>query len=227
MGGKAFGKLLTPRMPPHIYKDTRDDLLILLRKHFLLAASPTQGPEKTDFGDIDILVCGPIDSNMTLPETGSPNIFALAGILNAKDWKEMKGNPTMHFAIPWPQTPSTNLPSNELSTTEYTEHDQLKDYRPDSAIELSLGIQDRYIQVDVTMCETCKMFHWERFIQAHGDLLMILGQMIRKYGLTINNKGFHLRIEELESWNKEKSRVLMTANPEDVMRFLGVRPHSK
>ena len=217
-------------MPPDVYKHTRDKLLVLLREHFQLAESPTQGPEKPDFGDVDILVYGPMDSATSFPESDHLDIITLGEILKAKAYKDIKGTSTLYFAVPWPKRLSAYWVSNESSSSAHTEHTtspQPKDICSEPALMSSPETQTWYIQVDITLCKTPKLFHWERFTQAHGDLGNILGQMIRKYGLTINNTGLHIRMEELELWSKDKSRVFITDNPGNVLRFLELETDSK
>ncbi|KAL2426981.1 hypothetical protein ABEF95_005756 [Exophiala dermatitidis] len=80
----------------------------------------------------------------------------------------------------------------------------------------------RYIQVDITVCPTEEHFKWHLFAYAHGDMWNILGGIIRRFGLTCTSKGLFLRIAEVESHNKEQSRVLMTNDRTAVLNYLGL-----
>lgn len=59
MGGKAFATgseaLYTPRMHPEVYKVVLTDCVDVLMAMFPLTKSPIEAPEKTVFGDIDII----------------------------------------------------------------------------------------------------------------------------------------------------------------------------
>lgn len=45
---------------------------------------------------------------------------------------------------------------------------------------------------------------------------------MRAFGLTANNVGFYLRIAEIEKLDRKKSMVFLTADPDDVLEFLGL-----
>lgn len=61
------------------------------------------------------------------------------------------------------------------------------------------------------------------FKHAHGDLWNLLGSIIRPYGLTVDEVGLYLRIPEIEKLDKKKAKVLLTTDPCEVLRFLGLR----
>lgn len=61
-----------------------------------------------------------------------------------------------------------------------------------------------------------------RFFQSHGDLWQILGSIIRPYGLTVDDKGLHIRVPEGELINRKKAKVLLTSKPDDILMFLGL-----
>lgn len=106
------------------------------------------------------------------------------------------GNGCSHFAIPWPVTPTDEpLPDDE---------------------------EKRYIQVDVTICQSPDSMQWSLFKHAHGDLWSILGSIIRPYGLTIDEVCLSIRIPELERSDRKKARVPLTNEPGDVLSFLGL-----
>ncbi|KAJ4518369.1 hypothetical protein HRR83_003180 [Exophiala dermatitidis] len=80
----------------------------------------------------------------------------------------------------------------------------------------------RYIQVDITICPTEEYFKWHLFSYAHGDMWNILGGIIRRFGLTCTSKGLFMRIAEVESHNKEQSRVILTTDRTAVLNYLGL-----
>lgn len=61
-----------------------------------------EAPEKETYGDVDVVVSGPLDPTfdpaVTHVKTVAENI---SGVLGAKKW--IKATPTMNFAIPWPR----------------------------------------------------------------------------------------------------------------------------
>lgn len=117
----------------------------------------------------------------------------LANILDAVDYIYTKGNgASANFAIPWPE--------QFINDTD---------------------TEKRYIQVDIRVCETLKHLNWILFKHAHGDLWSIVGSMIRPYGVTVDESGFWLRIEEIESTNKNRAKVFLTDEPAKVLSFLG------
>ncbi len=201
MGGLAFADerppLHTPRMPPEVYTDTRDDLLGTLRKFYAQATCPIEGPGKTDHGDIDILVAEPLN------DFDSDQIAAAIG---AVKHKKTGGSQTTHFAVPWPTLPhpfSVGSIANDTSAVASWEHDQT------------------YIQLDLHIC-TSASFTWEVFHQTHGDFWNIIGSTIRRLGLTPSNSGFYVRIEEIEARNKNAARILLTTSPSETLTFLGL-----
>ena len=108
MGGRAFtssssanSPLLTPRMPPDIYFRLRDHYLQLLSSLYTQIATPIEAPEKTSYGDIDILVSQP----KCIPTSASAE--DLARVLGAERIFVNSGSPLTSFALPYP-----NLPNN-------------------------------------------------------------------------------------------------------------------
>ncbi|KAF4948529.1 hypothetical protein FGADI_9593 [Fusarium gaditjirri] len=79
-----------------------------------------------------------------------------------------------------------------------------------------------FIQVDVRYCLSKKQAKYLRFFQSHGDLWQILGSIIRPYGLTVDDKGLHIRVPEGELINRKKAKILLTSNPDDILMFLGL-----
>ena len=189
MGGKAFNpeNLLTPRMPPSIYHAVKSRITAILHQHFRHADSPIDGPGKTDFGDIDILVFDPIDPRLATDYAG------LASIVGAKQWKRIPGNDTVNFAVPYP-------PSSPRDKAE----------------------EEKFIQLDICIVNNLSKFHWLLFLHAHGDLFMVLGQSLRRFGFSLTPSGFHLHIPEIEGQNKGLSRVKITDEPKLVLGYLGL-----
>lgn len=83
--------------------------------------------------------------------------------------------------------------------------------------------QEKYIQLDIHVCHSQKSLRWELFHLAHGDLWNILGTTIRRFGITVNNKGMFLRIPEIELYDRKKSMVFLTDQPDEILKFLGLK----
>lgn len=71
MGGNAFDKLnlgdnAFPRMPPDTYQTRKRDIHEKLCTLFGLVGTPIERPNKSDYGDIDFVVCEPRLENVTL-----------------------------------------------------------------------------------------------------------------------------------------------------------------
>lgn len=144
MGGSLFSSgddpLHTPRMPPHVYNQVKATCHAALRTLFLCVASPIEGPEKEDHGDLDILVA--MESRVvfpTSPEQGVPReVEELAtDIKVALNAERSIVNPytnSMHLAIPWPK--------DEFQAGEEGDRRQC------------------YIQVDISICKGMDQMFW-------------------------------------------------------------------
>ncbi|PNP83457.1 hypothetical protein FNYG_03020 [Fusarium nygamai] len=79
-----------------------------------------------------------------------------------------------------------------------------------------------FIQVDVRYCLSRKQAKYLRFFESHGDFWQIVGSIISPYGLTVDDKGLHIRVEEGERINRKKAKILLTSKPDDILMFLGL-----
>jgi len=59
-------------------------------------------------------------------------------------------------------------------------------------------------------------------MSGYGDLVQILGVLNRPIGITMNDKGMNIRVKELESTNRKEAMILLSKEPREVMRFLGL-----
>ncbi|WYZ42691.1 hypothetical protein EsH8_VI_000390 [Colletotrichum jinshuiense] len=196
MGGSVFASgdspLHTPRMPPDIYELVKSRCHAALRSIYVCVASPIEGPEKTDFGDIDILVAwekaavlGP--STAVAFASKDEARLAIQAALGADYVKY--GNTGDHYAVPWPNDDAVNR---------------------------------RYIQVDLAICNSLDKLQWSLFKHAHGDLWSILGTIVRPYGLTVDERSLWLRVPEIEKLHKNWAKVHLTSDQNEILRFLGL-----
>lgn len=85
----------------------------------------------------------------------------------------------------------------------------------------------QHVQVDVEISpgngtpDSAELFQWTRFMKSDGDLLQIIGICHRALGLTCNDKGMHVRVQEVEPYNKKKSLVFLTRDPDEALAFYG------
>lgn len=147
---------------------------------------------------VDLLVSGPRSSSFDPIVNRLEAAGNLSSLLSSRAHISQNGNPTMNFAIPYPTDPA---PPHSHSDTKENE---------------------RYIQVDVHYLPTLSQFQWELFHSAHGDLWNMLGSTIRPFGLTVNDTGLFLRIEQIEAFDKTKAKVFLTSEPKAILDFLGL-----
>jgi hypothetical protein len=62
MGGRAFKTLSCPHISPQVYTAVKIQTTAALRHVFTHVVVPTEMPEKPDYGEVDVLVSGPIHS---------------------------------------------------------------------------------------------------------------------------------------------------------------------
>ncbi|KAF3764880.1 hypothetical protein M406DRAFT_239722, partial [Cryphonectria parasitica EP155] len=91
-----------------------------------------------------------------------------------------------------------------------------------SALEPKLEAKTRCIQVDIRLCATSQELEWRCFKHAHGDLWIILGSILRPFGLTVDEEACYIRIPEIENQDRKKARVFLTDNPTDLLDFLAL-----
>ena len=204
-----------------------------LETHFKLVGHPLEAPAKTSHGDVDVLVVEPANQNI-LP--GKPMGDFLIGLLGAKVWKKMGGSSTYNIALPWPgrfgdsvvkvvgASEATKLPKEDQGGGEMKDviNSGVKIGSLSSPPSKATSQWERYIQVDINIMPAPADFDWHMFFHAHGDLWNMLGGIIRRFGLTASSKGLCIRIEEVETHNKEQARVRASADPNTVLQYLGL-----
>lgn len=60
------------------------------------------------------------------------------------------------------------------------------------------------------------------FKHAHGDIWNLVGSTIRPFGLTVDEEALWLRIPEIEAYDRNSAKVMLTKDPVAVLRFLGL-----
>ncbi|KAF2109407.1 hypothetical protein BDV96DRAFT_585534 [Lophiotrema nucula] len=84
------------------------------------------------------------------------------------------------------------------------------------------GMTDSYVQVDVEVVSGEEIFEWTNFMKSDSDLHQIIGILHRSLGLVCTDKGLHLRVQEIQTYNDAKSRLFLTRDPDAMMRFYGL-----
>ena len=203
MGGNAFATgpnaVDCVRLRPDIYKSLCAYYEKDLRNPYRKVHVPPATPENPDHGDVDILVADP-KSNKT--------DFDLLGVLwDAK--AQCKAANTISFALPLSVLKMGTLPKDEKEVSV----EMLK--RIDA-------VEHVHLQLDVHKCKV-ENFEWECMIHSYGDLWRIIGASVTRFGLAIDNTGFHVRLEEIEKNSKKDALLHLTANPEAMMDFLKLK----
>ncbi|TID23113.1 hypothetical protein E2P81_ATG02229 [Venturia nashicola] len=141
--------------------------------------------------------------------------------------KDDHGDVDILVADPISQFTTDDL-SKALQAVEHTKTGKTTSF----AVPLTVGTEDyagnvdtrfegQYVQIDVHVCGS-EDVEWEMFHNSYGDLMQILGVMNRSIGLTANDRGLHLRLKDIEVYNKKKSLIYLSKNPREVMEFLGL-----
>lgn len=85
-----------------------------------------------------------------------------------------------------------------------------------------------YVQVDVELnpgegtIDAAAVFEWTKLMKGDADLMQIIGIAHRPLGLICTDEGFHVRVEQIEPYDKKKARLLLTKDPAQAMRFYGL-----
>ncbi|RKF55120.1 hypothetical protein OnM2_092051 [Erysiphe neolycopersici] len=201
MGGTAFAKhqppILTPRLPSLVYQSKLKDTKALLSQFYHHILSPIEAPGKDSYGDLDILVFKPLRDSLDEARWSREEIAEQCKtILGAKAYIVRKGDPVISFAVP--------LPKNEIP------------------LEEKLEIEEIYMQVDIQIFSTYQDFYYCYFHESHGDLWTILNDIIKTFGLRVNNQGMHICIASIEATNTKKSRIFLTPDPDEILEFIGL-----
>ncbi|KAK4128295.1 hypothetical protein N657DRAFT_660018 [Parathielavia appendiculata] len=221
MGGSAFSSLpdppYTPRMSRSVYQHVVPACHAALRELFVCVATPIEGPEKKDHGDIDILVA--LERRVVFPKAmdhpvqSPPHelMGAVQRVLHAKDAIIHPTGSSANLAIPWP----SNM------NPVFAMHDEAS-MMEDSATNHEEP-RDKYIQVDVRICPDVDQLCWILFKHAHGDIWNLLGSTIRPFGLTLDEEALWLRIPEIEQFDRKKAKVCLSREPVEILHFLGMK----
>ncbi|RSL68360.1 hypothetical protein CEP54_002844 [Fusarium duplospermum] len=122
----------------------------------------------------------------------------------------------------WEQPPNENRNSQEESVSAPFSRLALAPHLPSSRPITPARECRLHIQVDVQVFDSSSRLHYMLFHHAHGDIWQLLGNVIKPYGLTVDDKGLWLRIPEIEEADKKRSKVWLTGDPDEILNFLGL-----
>lgn len=152
-------------------------------------------PSKTDFGDVDFFVAGPL--------VGSSHLSAECG------------RSTLDY--------ETTVEA--IKTAFGTPHGFRGRVNSDVmffAVRAPGRSGDFFIQIDVKVCDRVDLFSWQLFQLNYASSSKIFGSYIKPLGLTTNPEGLFIRVEELEAEDNPGSMVFLTNDPEDVLKIVGL-----
>ena len=218
MGGNTFkGIVETPRMPSEVYQEIKVRVIKLLRRHFRYASVPIEAPAKPSYGDLDVLICeplsGPGQNEISKPEN-------LSVLLEARLWKRVPNSPTINFALPWPESATSDVDNGPSSTSG----DDVKTFGTSPPHKPTPKPTGRFIQLDIHLCSNSQELNWMLFDHAHGDMWNLLGSTIRRFGFIRNDKALYIVIPELaeKNTNKHLQKVKMTNDARKTLEYLGL-----
>ncbi|KAF2746139.1 hypothetical protein M011DRAFT_405197 [Sporormia fimetaria CBS 119925] len=87
---------------------------------------------------------------------------------------------------------------------------------------------EKHVQVDVEICpgegtpEGPELLKWTLFMKSDSDLVQIIGICHTPLGITCNDKGMHVRVKEIEPYDRKKSLLFLTRNPHQALQFFGL-----
>jgi hypothetical protein len=198
MGGQAFAHVDgvdCPRMSPNHYYSIRTHLINTLKKVFTSVEVPREAPSKKDYGDIDIIV----SDQVLLTKTSNLQLEEL-----------------IRFPDMWERI------EHLLGAKHHIAHSLTHSYAVPHPF-----VDDAFVQVDIELSpgqntpDSKMLFEWTKFMKSDADLLQIIGICHRPLGLTCNDKGLYVRLEQIEPYNKKKALLFLTLDPEEAMKFYG------
>lgn len=230
MGGLAFANagpngsaLNVPRMSPEVHKSFCLQIQPKLQSIFKNVATAREAPGKQNHGDIDFLVAGALHSwtaQYVKDVIGATYIF--------------ENGPTLSFAMPYPEAPGQSVSPEEvqlpedIQVSEYAHSTEgthsSEDSHSSEATQLTENFEPSrpYVQVDIALCpDNAELFRWTQFVKSDGDLFQIVGIFHRSLGITCSEKGLHIRVEQIEPYDRKKSLLFLTRDPDSTLAFYG------
>jgi len=89
------------------------------------------------------------------------------------------------------------------------------------------AMPEAHVQVDVELLSekgaagSIGLFQWTLFMKGDSDLTQIIGISHHSLGLCCNDRGLHIRVAEIECYNKKDASLFLTRDPYKAMEFYG------
>lgn len=176
MGGKVFSSggdpLFTPRLAREAYKQVRESCLAALRPLFPLVGTPVEAPQKTTFGDVDILACiegSPLAAADQGTQAASYDAIWSAVEAALQPRRTNQETPlAKNFAVPWPLEMSALAMEMQLDVEREVvgggeagscgDEAVVSGRKADTCREAEA--RPRFVQVDVHLCGTKHEYEW-------------------------------------------------------------------
>lgn len=197
MGGKIFQQganaISTPRMPRAVYLHMHQhvhSILDGLRDNLLVEdhKTPVSAPEKTKFGDVDVLVLKTAaleDMKMGKPDF-RPFLLKLEKVFGAVRKSRSTDEYSASYALPWPE---------QYKVPELPAEEQAK--LPVTLQGLSLEPKFHYVQVDIKVIHSRTLFDYTYMVDSHANPFTFLGASLSDVGLSAGPRGLRLRVQEI------------------------------
>ena len=216
MGGHAFSRthkdrlgLFCPRLPLAVYEAVRDETVDALKEFFEHVVVPFEHPEKTDFGDIDMVICEP-KGDLTKLRTMQELKFGIAKALKT-DRFYSNAIGVGYFAV---KVPKAIIDLEKI--TQAKESDE------------QIGSDNEYwVQVDIEVVDAPSQLNWRVFQNAHSTFCNILRFGLRPAGFVIKSSGFYVEMDNAPKQEKGEKRsplIYLSNDVTKVLRFLGLDP---
>lgn len=219
MGGGAFKRataagepsLSTPRLAPDDYMRLKTLVMEKLRAYFpdTRIACLTESPEKTDYGDIDLIIAydGLVDFGSIANHVGAKGLIC-------------HSQQTCALAVA--------IDGSSVGSTVVVYH-HVNDNKASGVKPATTATGVEYAQIDVEIVPT-HLMDWHLFYGSYGDMAGLLGHIVTNLGFTVSDTGFHLRMKELDEsksliyqrFADRDGMVLLSHDSSQVMSFLGL-----
>jgi hypothetical protein len=212
MGGKLFSvpsakgepALYVPRLSPLQFETMRSMVLEAVESECYVRPART-APEKTDHGDIDLIV---------MPRSLDPELLDRPGKLSLA----MTAHRTFQ---------TTNIIMRNLGVVRSHFNSNVFSLAVPAPATVAPADLEPHVQVDLILTKSRQELDWHEFLNSYGDLRALLCMICRSLGLVINHEGFHVIVPEIDgvSYYKEKKLLFLTSHPCECLEFLGLDWH--
>ena len=224
MGGGAFAQVFAQgeptlnvrRLSPKEYEHLKHLYLKKLQDYFPngYVVSLVEAPEKVDYGDVDFLVSLAAQADFM----DMANHLGAAGVIYHSSVKSR--NCTLGVPIDGSASTQTAVVYRPVYQNSYGSSTVR------SGAPLTI---EEYAQIDIELVPP-ELQDWHLFYSSYGDMLGLLGHIVHNLGFTVSDRGFWLRMKELDYSKTGKHLnvagsegiVFLSSDPKQVMRFLGL-----